>query len=118
MPKIAIITDTDSSLPAQLAADLGIHQVPIGIHFDDESYTTGVDIDDQLLFEKVEKLNRLPTTSAPSPADFVSAFEKAFSGGAEAIVCICVSSKVSSTYSSAVTACQQYAGRDIRVIDS
>jgi len=48
MNKIAIITDTDSSLPVELASQYGIRQVPITIHFDDSSYTTGVDIDDRL----------------------------------------------------------------------
>lgn len=118
MPKIAIITDTDSSLPLQLAADHGIRQVPIGIHFNGESYTTGLDIDDHSLFEKVDRLKRLPTTSAPNPMDYIAEFETAFEQGAEEIVCVCVSSKISSTYSSALTACEHFPGREIRVIDS
>ncbi|MEN6409510.1 MAG: DegV family protein [Anaerolineaceae bacterium] len=118
MPKITVITDTDSSLPPQLAAAYGIHQVPIGIHFNGESYTTGLDIDDHSLFEKVDRLKRLPTTSAPNPSDFISEFEAAFEQGADEIICVCVSSKVSSTYSSAVTAREHFSGREIRVIDS
>lgn len=118
MKNIAVITDSDSSLPKELAAAYGIVQVPITVHFENESFTTGVDIDDRLLFEKVDRLKKLPTTSAPSPAAFQSAFEDAFQKGAEAIVCICVSSKVSSTYSSALSACETFPGREIRVIDS
>ena len=118
MLKIAIITDTDSSLPQHIAAAYGIRQVPIGIHFESESFTTGVDIDDRLLFEKVDQLNQLPTTSAPSPADFVSAYGTAFAEGADSVVCVCVSSKVSSTYNAAVTACEHFPGREIKVIDS
>lgn len=118
MNKIAIITDSDLSLPAELAEQHAIRQVPITIHFEGENYTTGVDIDDALLFEKVDKLNKLPTTSAPSPGAFASAFESALTAGAESIVCICVSSKVSATYNAALTACEQFPGRDIAVIDS
>ena len=118
MPKIMVMTDTDSSLPKQLAADYGIQQVPIRIHFDNETFTTGLDIDDRLLFEKVDQLNRLPTTSAPSPADFISAYEAAFAQGSDAIVCVCVSSQVSSTFSSAMTAREHFTGKEIRVIDS
>jgi len=118
MAKIAIISDTDSSLPQPMAAEYGIRQVPISIHFEGESFITGLDIDDRQLFEKVDQLNRLPSTSAPSPADFIGAFEAAFAEGAEAIVCVCVSSLVSSTYSSAVAACEHFPGREIRVIDS
>ncbi len=118
MNPIAIITDSDASLPPALAEQYGIQQVPITIHFGDESYTTGVDIDDARLFEKIDRLNRLPTTAAPSPGAFASAYERAFSAGAQSIVCICVSSKVSATYSAAVTACEQFPGREIRVVDS
>lgn len=118
MSKIAIITDSDSSLPAALAAQYGIRQVPITIHFDGENFTTGLDIDDRLLFEKIDRLNKLPTTAAPSPAAFQKEYEAAFAGGAQAIITICVSSKISSTYSSAVTAAEAFPGREIHVIDS
>jgi DegV family protein with EDD domain len=118
MKKIAIITDTDSSLPPAVAEQYGIQQVPITIHFDQDSYTTGVDINDLSLFEKVDQLKKLPTTSAPSPHAFLSAYEKAFENGADTIVCVCVSSKISATYNSAVTASELFPGKDINVIDS
>ena len=118
MPEIAIITDTDSSLPVEVAARYGIQQVPITIHFDQESFTTGVDIDDRLLFEKIDHYNKLPTTSAPAPSAFATAYEKAFNAGADAIVCICVSSKISATYNSALSACEMFPDRQIAVIDS
>ena len=118
MPKIAIITDTDSSLPPQLAAKYAIRQVPITVHFDGETYTTGLDIDDRQLFEKIDRLGRLPTTSAPSPGSFAKAYQAAFQEGAEAILCICVSSKVSATYTAALDACESFPGRTVRVIDS
>jgi DegV family protein with EDD domain len=118
MTKTAIITDTDSSLPPSLADQYNIEQVPITIHFGEESYTCGVDIDDALVFAKVDQKNCLPTTAAPSPSAFAAAYKRAFDTGADAIVAICVSSLVSSTYSSAQTACEMFPDRDITVIDS
>jgi DegV family protein with EDD domain len=118
MRKIAIITDTDSSLPQDVADQFGIRQVPITIHFDDATYTTGMDIDERQLFEKIDRLNKLPTTSAPAPGAFIEAYEHAFSQGADAVICICVSSKVSATYASAVTASQGFTKQDITVVDS
>lgn len=118
MPRTAIITDTDSSLPARLADDFNILQVPITIHFGEESYTCGVDIDDAKVFELIERKKFLPTTAAPSPNAFAEAYRRVFAEGADAIVCICVSSKVSSTYSSAVSACEMFPNQDITVIDS
>jgi DegV family protein with EDD domain len=118
MKRIAIITDTDSSLPADVADRYGIRQVPITIQFGDESYAAGVDIDDRLLFQKIDLLNKLPTTAAPSPGAFAAAYEGAFSGGADEVVCICVSSKISATYASALTACQNFPEKKITVLDS
>jgi DegV family protein with EDD domain len=118
MTKIAIITDTDSSLPAETAARCGIRQVPITINFPDATYTTGVDIDDRRLFELIDRQNKLPTTAAPTPGAFISAYQEAFQAGADAIICLCVSSKVSATFNSANTACAEFPGKDITVIDS
>jgi DegV family protein with EDD domain len=116
--KISVITDTDSSLPVDIATQLDIRQVPITIHFPDSSYTTGVDINDRLLFEIIDRENKLPTTAAPSPNAFATAFEDAFTGGAETIFCICVSSNVSATYNSAISAQGLFPGKEIIVIDS
>ncbi len=118
MLKIAIVTDTDSSLPPALAEQYGIRQVPITIHFGQESYTTGVDIDDARLFEQVDRLNQLPTTSAPSPGAFNLAYEDAFHAGADAVVCLCVSSEVSATYAAARAACENFPNHPITVLDT
>ena len=118
MKKIAIITDTDSSLPAETAARCGIQLVPITINFPDATYTTGVDIDDRRLFELIDHHNRLPTTAAPTPGAFIHAYQAAFQDGADAVICLCVSGKVSGTFNSASTAQAEFPGKDITVIDS
>jgi DegV family protein with EDD domain len=118
MSKIRIITDTDASLPDELAAKHAIILVPISIQFGDETYETGININDKTLFEKIDALGKLPTTAAPSPAAFKTAYEKAFNEGADSIICIVVGSKISRTYDSAVTACEEFPGKTITVIDS
>ena len=118
MKKITVITDSDSSLPVDLAAQHGILQVPILIEFGGDTFKAGIDIDDYQLFEKVDRLKKLPTTSAPAPFAFQSAYEKAFRDGADGIIVICVSSKISATYAAAVKASEAFPGRDITVIDS
>lgn len=119
MKKIAVITDSDSSLPAAIAEEFDIQQVPVTVQFaDGSSYTTGVDIDDHLLFEKIDRQNKIPTTAAPTPGAFASAYDAAFKAGAEKVICICVSSKVSATYTSALTAAGMFPDRNVKVVDS
>ena len=118
MPKIAFVTDTDCSLPEDIAARYHIQQVPITVQFGEESYLTGVNIDDTALFERVDRENKLPSTAAPSPGQFLEAYEKALAGGADSILCFTVSSAVSATYNNAVNAQQLLPARDITVVDT
>ena len=118
MPSIAIVTDTDSSLPDEVAARYGILQVPIGVHFEDDTFMTGVDIDDASLFERVDRDGKLPTTSAPAPGDFLTTFQAAFEAGADQVICLAVSSIVSGTYDAARTARDLLLDRDITVVDT
>jgi DegV family protein with EDD domain len=118
MTSIAIITDTDASLPAAVAEKYGIQQVPIIVLFGDEALETGVDINDAQLFARINREGRLPTTSAPSPGQFTQAYQAAFAAGADSIICFCVSSEVSATLAAAVTAKDLLPGRDIEVVDT
>jgi len=118
MPKIALITDTNASLPPEMITKYQIIQVPIHIQFGDESYITGVDIDDAKLFEMVDARQILPTTAAPPPAAFQTAYQEAFDKGAEAIICICCSSEVSATFNAAQMAKEHFPEKDIAVVDS
>jgi DegV family protein with EDD domain len=114
MPSVAIITDTDASLPAEVAA----RQVPIMIHFGQEMLKAGEEIDDAALFARVDREGKLPTTSAPSPGQFAEAYEAALAAGAEYVVCFCVSAAVSATYGAAIVARDLFPGRDILVVDT
>lgn len=118
MSRIAVVTDTDSSLPADLAARHGIRQVPINILFGEESLESEVEISDEQLFARVDREGQLPTTSAPSPGQFAEAYEAAFEAGAESILCFCVSGEVSATHGAAVLACDLFPEQDITVVDT
>ena len=118
MPGIAIITDTDSSIPAGLAEQYKIIQIPINIHFGSETLAAVEEVDDARLFERVDKEKKLPSTSAPSPGKFALAYQAAFEAGYDEVLCFTVSSKVSAVYNSAVTACDLVQGKPVRVVDT
>jgi DegV family protein with EDD domain len=118
MSHIALITDTDASLPAEVAARQHITLVPISVQFGAQTYDTGITIDDQRLFERVKREGRLPTTAAPTPGQYAEAYQAALDQGAYAVICLCVSSKVSAAYQSALTARDLMPGCDITVVDS
>jgi len=118
MQKIQVITDSDSSLTPELAARFDIKLVPIMIRFGEESFATNSEIDDKLLFSKIDYANKLPTTDAPTPGAFAAAYNEAFVAGAKEILCICVSARNSLTYENAQQATREFPGRRIKVIDS
>lgn len=118
MSKTAIITDTDASLPLDLAQKHGIIQVPIMVQFGDESFRAVYDIDDAQTFARIDKNGKLPSTSAPSPGQFAEAYQAAFSAGYDDILCFTVSSEVSATYSAARNAAELFPDKEITVIDT
>jgi DegV family protein with EDD domain len=118
MRSIAVITDTDASLPLGLAEKHQIRLVPIIVNFGDESYRAVYDIDDHAVFERIRRDGRLPTTSAPAPGQFAEAYRQAFEAGAETILCFTVSSEVSATYKAALAAREEFPGWDIEVVDT
>jgi DegV family protein with EDD domain len=119
MPKISIITDTDSSLPEEMAAAHHILQVPISIHLDEDFSGTDLTINNAALFKKIDAVGKLPTTAAPNPALFVEYFERVFeTEKPDTLIYFAISSEMSATIKSAQTAAQELKGLDIRVIDT
>ena len=118
MSTIAIITDTDSSLPIELARTHNITQVPIIIQLGDRSCQDVFEADNPLVFGWIDQEGKFPTTAAPSPGQFTEAFKKAFDSGAKTVLCFCVSSEVSATYAAARSGAEMMADRDIRVMDT
>jgi DegV family protein with EDD domain len=118
MSHIAIITDTDSSLPFELAKKHNIVQVPIIIQFGEESFRDAYDINNEAIFSRIDREGKLPTTAAPSPGQFVEAFKQAFDSGADEILCMNISSEMSATYASAREAAGMLSGKRIEVLDT
>ena len=73
---VKIVTDSTSDIPSQVAQELGITIVPIYLHFGTEVYRDRIDISTEEFYLKLPSSKTLPTTSAPSPGDFIETFDK------------------------------------------
>ena len=118
MPPIALITDTDSSLPLDLAQQYSIVEVPIIVQFGEESFRDVYDINNAAVFARIDREGKLPGTAAPSPGKFVEAYQAAFDAGADQILCLTISSEMSAVYTAARSAAGMFPGRIVKVVDS
>ncbi|MGH2408720.1 MAG: DegV family protein [Candidatus Limnocylindrales bacterium] len=118
MPRVAIVTDSASDIPPDEAAQAGVIVAPLLVTFGSTEYRTGVDISATRFWEMMVAPGApFPKTAACSPGDFGVAFQTAFDGGAETVVCVTVGGKLSATLKSAHIAGEAMPQRDVRVID-
>jgi DegV family protein with EDD domain len=116
---VAVITDSASDLPPDVAAAAGIRVVALTVTFGERSYQAGVTLSTEAFWELIMAPNApFPTTAAASPGEFRRAFEAAFAAGADAIVCVDVAETLSATITSARLAAGMLPGREIHVVDS
>ena len=112
--KVRIVIDSTADIRPELRERFAV--VPLTIHFGDEEYVDGVDIDHRKFYEMLVERDVVPTTSQATPAAFEKAFAEAAEQG-ESVVAITVASELSGTYQSAVIAAAEYPGR-VFVVDS
>jgi DegV family protein with EDD domain len=97
---IKIVTDSTSDVPPELAAELGITTVPLYVQFGGKSYRDRIDITEDEFYTRLQTDPVHPTTAQPSPQDFATAYDK-IAAGADGILSIHISEKMSGTMSSA-----------------
>lgn len=114
---VRVLVDTASDILEREAKELGVELVKIPIQFEDGEFVQTSQDDFDLFYERLKKAKNLPSTSQPSFGELVDKFIEIKESGDEAIY-IALSSGISSTYSSAVTALEQVDYDRIAVIDS
>lgn len=116
---VRIVTDSASDLDDAEAAALGIEIVPLSIRFGDEEFTDRRDLTVAEFYRKMDTLDVLPETAAPSPGAFETTFRALAADGADAIVCINLSRALSATGEAAATAARAVADDiEVHCIDS
>ena len=111
----AIVLDSTADLPDAADRFPNWRVVPLYVRFGDESLRDGVDIDATEFYERLRASSVFPTTSQPTPGDFLACYEEL--GGYERIFSLHISARVSGTFASAETAAAELGGR-VRAIDT
>ena len=101
-----IITDSTADLPPELIEKYDIEIVPLKIHLGEETYRDYFDINLDEFYHRLRSTSLFPTTTQPSPQDFVEAYRKR-SLEDDCLISIQLSSKLSGTYQSAMVAAQR-----------
>jgi DegV family protein with EDD domain len=116
---VRIVTDSSCDLSQSEADQLDIAIVPLTIRFGNEEFTDRVNLSVSEFYKRLSESEELPETAAPSPGAFEATFRAAADAGADAVVCINLSSELSATLQSATTAAKAFDGTlDVRIVDS
>ncbi len=103
MPNVAIVTDSVSDLPPQVAEEYGITIVPLVVRFGNDLYRDSLDLSPDQFYGKLKTSRVLPATSVPPPAAFADAYNR-LAEKTDEIVVITLTSKLSATYQVALQA--------------
>jgi DegV family protein with EDD domain len=119
MGNIAIVSCTSADLTPQQAKDAGVTLVPLKVSFGDETWDTVTELSNEEFYQKLTAPGApFPKTAAVNPAQFEEAFRNALDAGAEAVVCVTISSAMSATYAAAVQAAEAFEAGVVQVVDS
>jgi DegV family protein with EDD domain len=117
MQKIKIIADSACDLDVEYTEELGVHLMPLSVHFGDETYYDRITIKPNDFYKKLSECEELPKTSQITPVSFVKEYNKYIDDGYY-IICICFSSVLSGTYQSACIAKKMLNTEKVTIIDS
>ncbi len=116
---VKIVTDSSCDLPEALVAELGIDVVPLTIRFGAEELVDRRDLNPADFWARCATSAVPPSTAAPAPGAFEEVFRAAAAAGAEGVVCVSLSSKLSATGESAQAAARAVADVvPVQVVDS
>jgi len=95
--KIAILTDSGSDVPYDIAKEMNIFVVPLQVNYKDRSYRDGIDIDADTMYNRLKE--EIPTTSLPLGADIDKVLQDIEAQGFTHILAVVLSSGLSGTCS-------------------
>ena len=112
----AIVLDSTADFPDAQIRFPNMRVVPLYVRFGETSFRDYVELDPRGFYERLRTSDALPTTSQPTPIDFLAVYEELASY--ERIYSLHISSKLSGTFQSAQLAAEEAGGDRIRLVDT
>ena len=112
----AIVLDSTADFPDARDRHGNMRVVPLYVRFGEESFRDYVELDPHEFYERLKAADQLPTTSQPTPQDFLEVYEEL--AGYERIYSVHISSRLSGTHQSASLAAGEIGGDKVRIVDS
>jgi DegV family protein with EDD domain len=112
----AIVLDSTADFPDAQIRYPNMRVVPLYVRFGEQSFRDYVELDPHGFYERLRGAAQLPTTSQPTPQDFLSIYGAL--DGYERVYSVHISSKLSGTFGSASVAAGELGGDRIRLVDS
>ncbi|MGF9729604.1 DegV family protein [Bacillus licheniformis] len=115
--KTAVVTDSTAYIPKDLRDRYNIHMIPLNVIFGETSYREEIDMSWKDYYKEVKAHENLPTTSQPAYGELISLYEK-LGETYDAVISIHLSSGISGTFNSAVSASGMLEGIKVYPFDS
>lgn len=115
--KVAVMTDSTAYIPAEIREKANVHMVPLSVVFGDKSYEEEIDITTEEFYQKVRETKQLPKTSQPSIGYVTTKLEE-LKKDYDAVVSVHLSSGISGTYQTVISAGEMIDGIDVYAYDS
>ncbi len=114
---VAVVTDSTAYLPSELAGTYDLTVVPLTVVINGDEGLEGLEISPADVARALGQRRVTVSTSRPAPEQFVAAYRKLLAAGADGIVSVHLSSRLSGTYDAAVLAANEV-GPQVQVVDS
>ncbi len=112
----AIVLDSTADFPEAPERFANWRVVPLYVRFGDESYRDYVELGPHEFYARLREADALPTTSQPTPADFLATYEQL--SGYDRVYSLHISGRLSGTVESARRAAQELGGDRVRIVDT
>lgn len=116
--KIAVLTDSTAYLDQAYLDKYQIKTVALNVIFNDETYKELSELKTDDFYKRMRNESQLPTTSQPAMGEYVELLESLKNDGYTDVIAVHLSSGISGTFQSAITANAMVEGIQVHPFDS